>query len=107
MSIQVIATGTLLTKPDPVDPDEVDVVGVMFGSRQLVTYRGQQVELDDVPTAEVVCTGPVAATALELDEGDQVEIRGELRILYPAEQFYYGNANGVIEIQAESITRTS
>lgn len=105
MSIQIIAQGTLLAKPESVESDGEEVAAVMFGTRQEVFHEGRAIELSAVPTAELVCTGQCAPELLQLRRGDRVAITGTMTVACRLSDVEDRFAKGRVSFRVESLTR--
>ena len=103
MRIQVTARETLLAKPEPVEGGRGDVAAVMFGTRQDVHHEGQVMVLETVPTAELVCTGDLAAELLNLRKGDVVDVRATMIVNCNLSDVTDRFARGAVTFHAESV----
>lgn len=107
MTVRTIADGVIVEGPTGVESDR-PVTAFILGTHQTIRVRGQQVQLDDVPTCEVVCVDELAAAALLYSQGDHVLVSGVLQIHSasplspndPESQFVR------IEIHADAMGRT-
>ncbi|MDF1705829.1 MAG: hypothetical protein P1U38_13750 [Aeromicrobium sp.] len=107
MSIQVIARGTLLAKPERVEADQIEVAAVMIGTCQEVHHDGRVIALDTVPTAELVCTGKLAGELLQLNEGDVIDVRATMAVSCRLSEVTDRFARGRVSFHAESVHLTS
>lgn len=103
MRIQVTARGTLLAKPEPIEADRGEVAAVMFGTRQEVHHEGRVIVLETVPTAELVCTGDLAAELLHLRKGDVVDVRATMIVNCKLSDVTDRFARGTVTFRAESV----
>ncbi|GAA1751310.1 hypothetical protein [Aeromicrobium alkaliterrae] len=103
MGIQVTARGTLLAKPESIVADRGDVAAVMFGTRQEVHHEGQVVVFETVPTAELVCTGALAAELLHLKKSDVVDVRATMTVNCKLSDVTDRFARGSVTFHAETV----
>lgn len=107
MAIRVVVDGVIVEGPEKIESDRI-VAAFVLGTHQVIDYRGQRVELDDVATCEVVCAEELAAVAMRYEEGDRVLITGLLRIQPSklAESEEVGAQFVRLEIHADALART-
>lgn len=107
MAIKVFAEGIILEGPEEIGSERA-LAAFILGTRQDINYQGQRVELDDVATCEIVCTGELAAVAMRYKRGDHVLIAGLLRIQLAKFEVdeIVGSQFVRLEIHAEALART-